>query len=393
MSPARRLLEVMLLAAAALAAGACSSLPTAHDETPRTLACPAPGQWTVPGQAEPVNLPAVLDQTGNAQVILLGEFHDSEEDHRWQLHTLAALHGRHPDLEIGLEMLPASRQPVLDRWLAGELDDAALLDEADWFSVWGYPSRLYLPVLQFARMHQRPLHALNAEGETVRRVSREGWDALEDTDLEQVGPPAEIPQAYRDRLSAQLDNHPMPPGLDRDDYLEMFIRGQSVWDRAMAERLADAVQSADGPVVALIGRGHLDYGHGVPHQLRDLGIQRIATLLPMRDDDCPADGPPIADALFGVDGGMLDTRSSAMRLGISLQESGEGLVVSNVMEGGTGDAAGLKPGDHLRRAGGRTLHRQQDLLAMLDRQQPGTALILVIDRDGETRTIAVPHPQ
>lgn len=65
---------------------------------------------------------------------------------------------------------------------------------------------------------------------------------------------------------------------------ENFLDAQLTWDRAMAEALARRVASADSPqrplVVGIMGSGHIRFGHGVAHQLRDLGVARVASLLP-----------------------------------------------------------------------------------------------------------------
>ena len=51
-------------------------------------------------------------------------------------------------------------------------------------------------------------------------------------------------------------------------------------------------------VVGIMGRGHIEYGDGVPHQLADLGVDDIATALPWPDDaEYPA---RVADLLFGI---------------------------------------------------------------------------------------------
>ena len=63
--------------------------------------------------------------------MLLGEYHDRPDDHRWQLQTVAALAAEHPAVVLGFEMFPRRAQPVLDRWVAGELDERALLRETD----------------------------------------------------------------------------------------------------------------------------------------------------------------------------------------------------------------------------------------------------------------------
>ena len=85
---------------------------------------------------------------------MLGERHDSAEQHRWQLQTLTGLHAYRPNLVIGMEMFPRRVQPALDRWVAGETTEQQFLAESDWRTVWGYDSQFYMPILHFARMNR-----------------------------------------------------------------------------------------------------------------------------------------------------------------------------------------------------------------------------------------------
>jgi uncharacterized iron-regulated protein len=62
---------------------------------------------------------------------------------------------------LGLEMFPRRAQPVLDRWVAGELTEAELLTQTEWSKVWGFDPSLYLPLFEFARMNRVPMVALN----------------------------------------------------------------------------------------------------------------------------------------------------------------------------------------------------------------------------------------
>ena len=49
-----------------------------------------------------------------------------------------------------------------------------------------------------------------------------------------------------------------------------FVQAQLTWDRAMAEALATAKKdNATALIVGVMGRGHIDHGYGVPHQLSD----------------------------------------------------------------------------------------------------------------------------
>ena len=70
--------------------------------------------------------------------MLLGESHTDVDHHHWQLHTVAALHGRGANVVIGFEAFPRRLQSVLDDWIAGKLTDEAFLKASEWRQVWGY---------------------------------------------------------------------------------------------------------------------------------------------------------------------------------------------------------------------------------------------------------------
>lgn len=229
--------------------------------------CPAPGQWWQP-EGTRLTPDALFAELAERDVVLLGEQHDDVDHHRWQLHTLAGLHGRRPDMVIALEMLPREAQPALDAWVAGELGEQAFIDESRWNSAWGFDPALYFPILHFARLHRVPLKAINVTPELRGRLVEEGWEAVPEAERFGITAPAEAPAAYRERLAEVYAQHPSRGG---EAGLERFIEAQLVWDRAMADGLAEAGKEAD-LVVGLIGQGHLQYEHGVPHQLTDLGV-------------------------------------------------------------------------------------------------------------------------
>lgn len=104
-------------------------------------------------------------------VVLLGERHVSEDDHRWQVQTLAALYALRPDMVIGFEMLPRRVQAALDRWVAGELTVKQFLEKTGWDEVWGMPAELYLPLVQFARISRIPMAALNSDRQLSRTAA------------------------------------------------------------------------------------------------------------------------------------------------------------------------------------------------------------------------------
>ncbi|WP_018412489.1 ChaN family lipoprotein [Methyloversatilis thermotolerans] len=263
--------------------------------------CVPAGRWVEPGAGE---IPAeqVFAQASQQTVLLLGEKHDVAAHHQWQLDTLRTLKNLRPQLVIGLEMLPRSAQPVLDAWVRGELDEVTLFRLADWNKAWGVPSALYVDIFRFAREQRIPMHALNIDRSIVREVSRSGLAGVPRERREGVGDPAAPDADYRAWLEEIWRGH-VAHARGGDAARERFIEGQLLWDRAMAEALADAARShPQALVIGLMGSGHIVHGHGVEHQLRALGLPAVGSLLPWDDHaDCDDLVRGLADGVYGLE--------------------------------------------------------------------------------------------
>ncbi len=346
-----------------------AALPLRAEETTPAPTCVAPGIWA-DATGQPQDPAPLLRRIAEQPVILLGEQHDKADHHRWQLHTLAGLHALTPDLAIGLEMLPRRVQPVLDRWVAGELDEAAFLAESDWRSLWGFDPGFYTPILHFARLHRLPVVALNVERALIARTARDGWAAVPESAREGVGTPALPGDAYRDGLMESLSAHNRPDAPP--DAAQRFIEAQTVWDRAMAERIAETRRTTGRAVVAILGEGHVDHRDGVPHQLADLGIPDAAVLLPWdADRPCEDLDGRVADAVFGLGPSREGAQPARPRLGVQLDTAPnaatanqaanqaaspaamDGVRIGSITENGVAAEAGLAAGDRILTAAGR----------------------------------------
>ena len=343
----------------------------------------APASWlrldgARPGPVAPGEL---LDDAARREVVLLGESHDDPDHHRWQLHTLAALHSRRPDMVLGFEAFPRRAQPVLDRWVAGELTQAELLAETQWDEIWNVPAELYAPLFEFARLHRIPVVALNVERKLTQAVAEQGWDGVPQAEREGLSRPAPAP--YREALARVHKEH------ESRAPLAGFIEAQQTWDRAMAEALAR--QPRTRLAVGIVGSGHLRHGHGVALQLRDLGVRSIATLLPVEPAQCRSLAAGIADAAF-----VLPTRAAQKapppRLGVQLAQEGEAVRLAGVVPGSLAERSGLKKDDVIAAAAGRPLKRVAELVALVRAQPAGTWLPLEVKRGEATQSLVVRFP-
>lgn len=351
--------------------------------------CISPGDW-LDADGQRLAPDELFPDLARAEVVLLGERHDRMEHHRWQVHTLAALHTYRPDMVIGLEMLPRSAQPALDAWIAGELDERAFLEQSGWAQAWGFDPQLYLPVLHFARMHRIPLLAINLDRPLIARIMREGWEAIPPEERYDITPPLAATESYRDYLGAVFADH--PTGAAADGELDRFVSGQLIWDRAMASGLAEP--AARGRlVVGVIGTGHLEYRHGVPYQLRDLGIEDARVLLPWENDpECTGPEPGIADAVFTLAGGDRYEPPPPLRLGVRIEDDPTGVRIQSVLEDSVAASAGVKADDVVTSASGMETRVPGDLQAAVRRQQPGNVMPLTVLRDGEELELLARFP-
>lgn len=241
---------------------------------------------------------AILQALAEADVVYLGETHDSAADHDAQLQIIQALYVHHTQAEhqesqhrpmaIAFEMFQRPYQSVLDRYLSGEIDEVTLREQSEYDQRWGFPWEFYAPILRFAREHQLPILALNAPSEVVRQVAQAGLASLNADDQTYIPPLSEIRTdnvAYRELIESVFGfAHHSQAGIEFDN----FFAAQVVWDETMADRIAAFLtENPDYQVVVLAGKGHVMYGYGIPDRVeRRLGeglVQRTVLLNP-RDD-------------------------------------------------------------------------------------------------------------
>jgi len=370
--------------------------------------CSDIGTWTNPETGKPISTPDFIRRMATRPVVLLGETHTSAEHHRWQLQVMSALHGQNPNMAIGFEAFPRSVQPVLDQWVQGELSEKEFLEKSRWFDVWRYDPELYMPLFHFARMNRIPMLALNVDRSVTGRVGKKGWAAVPTDQRGGLGNPAKPSPAYLRSLKKVFDRHSENrPGENVDtgeDAFMRFVDVQLTWDRAMAEALAKGRNTGKEPlVIGIVGRGHIEYGYGIPHQLDDLGVKGSAILLPSdsgpscSDDTAATDhGTPVADAVFAVSAPPESAKPTRPLLGVHVEnvdtDGTKAVRIAKVSDPSVAKTAGLLENDVIVKAADQATTKVSELIAIIQVQAPGTWLPLVVLRKGEHINIIAKFP-
>jgi membrane-associated protease RseP (regulator of RpoE activity) len=244
--------------------------------------------------------------------------------------------------------------------------------------------------------------ALNIDEKLTQAITEKGWDAVPPAQREGVGRAAAPAADYREFLFEVYREHAARRGKDgakaakTDAAFRYFVESQTTWDRAMAEALAQYVvpgAAAEKPlVVGIMGSGHIRFGYGVPHQLRDLGVKSIGTLLPLPADfDCKEIRPGLADAVFALPAQAM-AKPEPPRLGVRLEEEGGGVRIAEVTAGSLAEKTGLKNGDRLVELAGLPATKVTPVIASVRQQPAGTWLPLRVKRGDETLDIVVKFP-
>ncbi len=393
----------LLVGAGVAVAALATRKPPAEPPTPAY--CQAGGNWLSLGTTppKPASIRDIVAHAVRQDVVLLGEQHDSEDHHRWQLQMLSALHAQRPEMVIGFEMFPRRVQPVLDQWVAGSLTAQEFLKQTEWDKVWSYPPHIYMPLFEFARINKIPMRALNVDKSLTRQVAEKGWENVPEEAREGVGRPAPPLPEYVDFLrdmyrlhEKKSPAHAGKKGAKPDAGFKGFLDSQLTWDRAMAEALSLEV-SQDGRknptlVVGIMGSGHIRFGHGVPHQLGYLGVAKVASLLPVAlDGECRHLESSLATAVFTLPNKAMPP-SEPPRLGVALEDTAQGLTISAVTPGSLAEKTGLRAGDRIVDIAGRPASGSSEAVATIRRQPPGTWLPLRVARGDSQLDLVVQFP-
>ena len=211
-----------------------------------------------------------IQRWSQANVVYLGEHHDSPEDHVAELAILEQLYKESPKLEIGMEMFQRPFQGSLDDYLAGKIDAIALQEQTEYANRWGFDWNYYAPILEFAKAHQLEVKALNTPLEITYKVGQSGLDSLDSEDFQWIPAKSQLDlsnDAYRDRIKTLYES--FHHGKGNSDNFEHFYQAQILWDETMADAIATEVtQHPQTTFVSLVGAGHIIYGDGIPNRVQ-----------------------------------------------------------------------------------------------------------------------------
>lgn len=272
----------LALAAGALlftpAAGTAQDIPDAVNDTAYT-----PGEYRVfTGAGEPSNLDDLVAAVADADVVFVGETHDDPTGHMLEAELLRRADEAYGDVALSLEFFERDVQLVLDEYLTGLITESSFTSSA---RPWPRYQTDYKPLIEYAKKHGIDVIAANAPRRYVRRVTREGRDALNELPASARAYLAPLPygepsDVYRDQwigvISEVMEQEGTKCGLPVPDSVARApmgshaamgnqLQAQALWDATMAWSIAEYLDMhPEDRVIHMVGGFHVARGTGTP---------------------------------------------------------------------------------------------------------------------------------
>ena len=242
MTPYRRCALLLLLAIFPVA---CQTMP------------PSTGLALYDLRAHQALAPAqVIERLTSSRLVLVGEHHSNADHHRAQLAVIRYLHAQGVPVAVGLEMFRQDHQPTLDRWVAGDLEEAEF--KTAYLENWNFDWRLYRAIFIFARDNKLPMVGLNVSREITRQVAYNGFGSLDERQRNELGAiTCDVSADYMAFIRQAYGGH----GHGSHGGIKAFARfceAQLVWDTVMAVAAQKYLEAhPERTLVLMAGSGHV----------------------------------------------------------------------------------------------------------------------------------------
>ena len=236
-----------------------------------------PGQIVDLASGKAIAFDELIAGITSRDLVFVGEAHDNPDHHLIQIQILQAVSGRSPSLTVGMEFFQKPQQPIVDRYVQGEITEKEFLEAVDWKKTWGFDYHLYRPLMQLAREKRYRVLAINAPNSLVRKVARTGLESLEPSERDQLPKEIDLTQSRHRALLQEIYNEHTPRDLKQ---FEFFYEAQCVWDETMASHLAEHLASGKGRLIAFTGNGHIVNKFGIPDRTVRRVPASVVTVMP-----------------------------------------------------------------------------------------------------------------
>ena len=215
----------------------------------------------------------------NADVIYLSEKHDNPRQHELQLLIIQELLRRGKKPAIGFEFFSREQTGYLMHYTRGKPSpfehgehggEAFLRRQLDWDTQPDEDWKFYYAIIALAKQHRLTAFGTDLPASIKMRLTRYGANKLTGIERRSLSPTGFSNPAYEQLMKQKFTASHC--GWSEPNLLERLYQTWVARNDAMARSIVDMLEEQGGPVVMIVGGGHVEHNMGI--------VERTASLRP-----------------------------------------------------------------------------------------------------------------
>lgn len=234
-------------------------------------------------QGKEVSYEKMIKTVSVTDVVFFGEIHNCVISHWMELKVLEALTENNKKLKVGMEMLEADNQLIIDEYTSSLISSDRFEEEC---RLWPNHSTDYEPLVYYAKRHHLPLIATNVPRRYASVVKEKGLAFLDSLSAEAKRYLPKLPIKYVENKNAQEGFALMGLlGKAKETKPQLMAQAQAIKDAAMGWFIAQNLKKGE-QMIHFNGTYHSDARNGIiPYLLEYRPKTTISTIRAVRQEE------------------------------------------------------------------------------------------------------------
>lgn len=234
-------------------------------------------------QGKDVSYEKMIKTVSVTDVVFFGEIHNCVISHWMELKVLEALTENNKKLKVGMEMLEADNQLIIDEYTSSLISSDRFEEEC---RLWPNHSTDYEPLVYYAKRHHLPLIATNVPRRYASVVKEKGLAFLDSLSAEAKRYLPKLPIKYVENKNAQEGFALMGLlGKAKETKPQLMAQAQAIKDATMGWFIAQNLKKGE-QMIHFNGTYHSDARNGIiPYLLEYRPKTTISTIRAVRQEE------------------------------------------------------------------------------------------------------------
>lgn len=228
-----------------------------------------------------VTIADIVKNSGNTDVFIIGEAHNSYDCHRFQRDFIAALYKENPKIIVGFEFFLREDNEALASWLQGKINEEELLKQTGWYKKTSFNYGYTRMVMEIIKKNKIKVTGLNVPRTILRQVSRKGFATLSPEEKKLFPTIGIYNREHEYFIKSVFGAFAVQVPM----WFKNIYNAQKCWDVVMAESMRTVLSEKKykgykGVIIA--GSNHVAYKLGIPFRYKKADAKAgITTIVPV----------------------------------------------------------------------------------------------------------------